>query len=117
VKVSGPGQYAFSNSTIASPVAQNLVAGVYEFALLVNDAQGVLSSDTVRITVGQGYGAAKQSVTMETVTATAIEEKLITYPNPAISMITIRVSSQSTGSTSLTIYDASGKICSCIAVY
>ena len=48
---------------------------------------------------------------METVTATAtaVEEKLTTYPNPAISMITIRVSSQATGSTSLTIYDASGK--------
>ncbi len=109
VKVSGPAQYAFSNSTISNPVAQNLVTGVYEFALLVNDAQGVLSSDTVRITVGQTAGSAKQNVSMETVTATAIEEKLITYPNPAISMITVRVSSQSTGSTSLTIYDASGK--------
>ena len=108
-KVSGPAQYGFSNSTIASPMAQNLVPGVYEFELLVNDPQGVLSSDIVRITVGQSAGSAKQSVSMESVAATTIEEKLITYPNPAISIITIRVSSQANGSTSLTIYDASGK--------
>jgi len=108
-KVSGPAQYGFSNSTIASPMAQNLVQGVYEFELLVNDAQGVLSSDIVKITVGQTAGSAKQSVSMETVTATPIEDKLITYPNPAISMITVRVTSQLTGSTSLTIFDANGK--------
>ncbi|WP_442159605.1 PKD domain-containing protein, partial [Rhizobium leguminosarum] len=55
-KISGPSQYTVSNSTIASPVVSNLVQGVYEFSLMINDNKGVLASDVVKITVGQGGG-------------------------------------------------------------
>jgi hypothetical protein len=55
-KVSGPSQYTISNSTIASPSVSNLVQGVYEFNLLINDNKGVLASDIVKITVGQSSG-------------------------------------------------------------
>lgn len=78
-KISGPASYSISNSTQASPTASGLVTGTYEFALAVNDAQGALSRDTVKITVGTSAPANQApianagqngSVTLPTSTAT-----------------------------------------------
>lgn len=78
-KITGPASYAISNSTLASPTVSGLVNGTYEFALAVNDAQGALSRDTVKITVGSSAPANQapvanagqnSSITLPTNTAT-----------------------------------------------
>jgi len=50
-KISGPNIFNWSNTTIAKPVVQNLVTGVYGFELQVRDPQGLSSKDTVLVSV------------------------------------------------------------------
>ncbi len=50
-KVSGPGQFTINNISVAAPVINNLVQGVYIFRLTVTDNAGAISSDDVQITV------------------------------------------------------------------
>lgn len=78
-KVTGPDSYSISNSTLASPTVNGLVNGTYEFVLAVNDANGALSRDTVKITVGSTVPANQApvanagpngSITLPTNTAT-----------------------------------------------
>jgi hypothetical protein len=50
-KISGPTQYAFSNSNIANPVLSNLVAGTYTLRLTISDNQGASATDDINIVV------------------------------------------------------------------
>ncbi|RYE18370.1 MAG: hypothetical protein EOP51_22110, partial [Sphingobacteriales bacterium] len=61
-KVSGPASYLFSDSTIATPVVQNLSAGLYSFELTVTDNQNATDKDTVLVNVSQALepGAANR---------------------------------------------------------
>lgn len=50
-KVSGPGQYAFNDSTLVSPLVRHLTGGVYIFELTVTDSSGLTGLDSVTVTV------------------------------------------------------------------
>jgi hypothetical protein len=49
--VSGPSQYVFNSTSVASPTISNLIAGTYVFKLTVTDANGVSASANVSIVV------------------------------------------------------------------
>ena len=50
-KISGPSQFAISDSTITNPVLSNLLAGTYTFRLIVTDNNSTSSTDDVNIIV------------------------------------------------------------------
>ncbi|HEY0356782.1 MAG TPA: hypothetical protein VGC29_11285, partial [Flavisolibacter sp.] len=50
-KVSGPGQYTLSSTSVASPSLSNLVEGTYTFRLTVTDNGGITASDDVNVYV------------------------------------------------------------------
>ncbi|HVT84108.1 MAG TPA: tandem-95 repeat protein [Chitinophagaceae bacterium] len=96
-QVSGP-----APSTIASPSqsqtsVQNLVAGIYEFELLVTDNNGMTGRDTVQVTV-------ENSPNRNQVSASA---KL--YPNPASTTINIEIDGATEKSSGyIKIYNSAG---------
>ena len=50
-EVSGPSQYAILSPTQSSTLVNNLVAGIYQFQLMVTDNLGATSVDVVQVTV------------------------------------------------------------------
>lgn len=50
-RVSGPSQFLISNGNTATPTVSNLVAGVYDFRLVVTDNVLLTDTATVRVTV------------------------------------------------------------------
>ncbi|HEY0679693.1 MAG TPA: PKD domain-containing protein [Chitinophagaceae bacterium] len=50
-KISGPAQYNIANASGVSTSVTNLVAGTYEFRLVVTDNNGATDDDTVMVTV------------------------------------------------------------------
>lgn len=50
-KVSGPAQFSFSSTTVASPTVSNLAEGSYIFRLTVKDNAGTTDTDDVVVTV------------------------------------------------------------------
>jgi hypothetical protein len=54
--VSGPAQYVFNSTSVASPTVSNLIAGTYVFKLTVTDANGVSASANVSIVVNAATG-------------------------------------------------------------
>ena len=52
-KISGPASFLIENQTSISTQVKNLQLGVYQFELTVKDSYGLMSKDTVAVTVGQ----------------------------------------------------------------
>ena len=52
-KVSGPSQYSIVSSTKAQTIVNNLVEGIYQFALTVTDNSGAAAKATVQVTVNK----------------------------------------------------------------
>jgi hypothetical protein len=50
-KISGPLNYNFNDSSLASPTVSGIKTGVYQFELTVTDNQGATDKDTVKLTV------------------------------------------------------------------
>lgn len=50
-EISGPSAGTLTNTAIASPVANNLLQGVYQYELTVTDNEGATGKDTVQVTV------------------------------------------------------------------
>jgi hypothetical protein len=50
-KVSGPASYTFVNAASSKTVVKNLVAGTYQFELMVKDDGGLLAKDTIMLTI------------------------------------------------------------------
>jgi len=50
-KISGPTQYSFSSTTIASPTLSNLTTGTYVFRLTVKDNDGATAYDDISVIV------------------------------------------------------------------
>jgi hypothetical protein len=51
VKITGPAAGTLTNSTTATPTANGLVQGIYQYQLTVTDNEGAIGRDTVRVTV------------------------------------------------------------------
>jgi hypothetical protein len=94
-QISGP-----ASATILSPAAaitdvNGFQAGEYAFELTVTDADGLVSKDTVRITV---------------INNMKYTEELTLYPNPARATVNVDLTSDTLGPTRVTIYNASGMV-------
>ncbi|HEU4471297.1 MAG TPA: T9SS type A sorting domain-containing protein [Flavisolibacter sp.] len=50
-KVSGPAQYSITSAAQAQTAIADLVEGVYEFELVIQDNEGAIDKDTVKVTV------------------------------------------------------------------
>ena len=95
VQVSGPafGTIATSNTAITS--VTNLVAGQYLFRLTVTDNNGATSVDSVKVSVVSNLRSASSS--------------LMLYPNPARSVINLRLINDATGAMKISIVDMAGR--------
>jgi hypothetical protein len=94
-QISGPATADIDSPAAAVTEVIGLQAGQYEFELRVTDAQGLVSKDTVKITV---------------INNMRYEEGLALYPNPAKSTINVDLTSDTLGPTRVTIYNASGMV-------
>jgi K+-transporting ATPase c subunit len=77
-KVSGPSSYTISSPAQAQTSVNNLVAGTYEFELLVTDNSGSTAKDTVSITVNPAPNQAP--------TANAGSDAAVTLPVSSITL-------------------------------
>jgi len=80
-KVSGPTQFTFSSTTIASPTVSNLSAGDYVFRLTVKDNTGATGYDDVTVSV-----KAAAAVANKVPVANAGADKSITLPTSSVSI-------------------------------
>jgi dienelactone hydrolase len=81
-KVSGPAQYSFSDSTLASPKVKNLVAGTYIFRLVVKDNSGAYDSDTMKLIVNTNTIASAISSSIATSSAKYVKVNIYGGTNP-----------------------------------
>ena len=93
-KLSGPAGLTIVNSTTGSPKLVGLTEGKYVFNLGVSDIRGALASDEIIVTVHGG--------------ATAVNDLLSIYPNPARSEFNLQMKSDTTGKTNIYIYNSNG---------
>jgi poly(3-hydroxybutyrate) depolymerase len=94
-QVGGPAPASIASPTTAITDVNGFQSGEYEFELKVTDAQGLVSIDTVRISV---------------INNMRYEEGLTLYPNPARATINVDLTSDTLGPTRVTIYNASGMV-------
>ena len=97
---SGPTPATITNPTRVSSTISGLQAGVYVFKLIVTDAAGATSADSLVVTVdnvsvnkGNGYN-----------------DQLILFPNPSHDATTVRITSSTNGTIRLNVYDMNGKL-------
>jgi hypothetical protein len=74
IKASGPASFTFSDATISKTVAKNLIPGVYQFELTIEDNEGLSAKDTVQITVTDPIQSNRPPI------ANAGPDKTITLP-------------------------------------
>ncbi len=77
-KVSGPASFAFDNAASSITVVKNLVAGTYQFELMVTDNGGLSAKDTVVVIVNNVPVAGQPPV------ADAGQDQTITLPTNSI---------------------------------
>lgn len=94
-QISGPTTATIESPTTAISDVNGFQAGEYAFELTVTDAEGLVSKDTVKISV---------------INNMRYEEQLALYPNPARSTINVDLTSDTLGPTRVTIYNASGMV-------
>lgn len=100
-KLSGPDTYTIANPSEKITNAGNLVEGVYEFRLMVADTGGLKAYDTIRVTV---------KPLPDPVPSEPIRDSLVTTPNPFFSYIDISYINSATGSVSVRMFDAGGRL-------
>ena len=61
-KISGPSSFNFGNANIAQTQVANLIEGVYQFELKVNDSVGLNDKDTVQVTVNPGTNTSSVNI-------------------------------------------------------
>jgi hypothetical protein len=93
--VEGPAPATIENPSSAQTVISNLHGGEYVFELKVIDNKGAISRDTITISV---------------VNTLRFEDHFVVYPNPARSDINMQLTSDTTGTARITIYNANGMV-------
>jgi cytoskeletal protein CcmA (bactofilin family) len=78
VKVSGPSSDIIVSPNLATTAVNNLVQGLYEYELTVTDNDGVISKDTIQVTVNDAFNQAP--------VANAGTSKVITLPIDSTSL-------------------------------
>ncbi len=94
-QVSGPAPATIASSNGVSTTVNDLIAGQYIFQLTVTDNSGNTATDTVQVTV---------------VNTLKSLEQIILYPNPAQSIVNLRLISDSLGTVRVNIYDMTGRL-------
>jgi hypothetical protein len=127
-QISGPNSALLINPSLATGGASNLIAGNYQFQLVVTDNRGATDKDVINVTVSGSLSAQRQMTTgTDNTSVNTNDTKLnITsgssilnatenltlgisaYPNPFVNTITVRISGPA-GPFSLTLIDASGR--------
>jgi hypothetical protein len=94
--VSGPRSPRILNPANSRTVVADLVEGTYQFRVEATDNDGDRSSKAVVVIVSPNNGR-------------RIVPEVDVYPNPAVSMVNIQVTSELNGRTTLTFYDMNGR--------
>lgn len=92
---SGPNAAQFNTTNSAVSTAGSLVVGEYVFKLTVTNSQGMTSTATVKVTVVDNLRST---------------EVMMLYPNPAVSIVNLRLISDTTGTVRVNIFDMGGRL-------
>lgn len=94
-QVSGPRSASLSTPNNVATNAMGLIAGSYEFELMVTDNKGAVGKDTITVAVVNNF---------------KYREELALYPNPARGTLNIRCISDTEGDAVATIIDMKGQV-------
>jgi hypothetical protein len=127
-QISGPNTALLINPSSAQAGASDLIAGNYQFQLMVTDNMGATGKDVINVTVSGSQSAQRQMTSgTDKTSVTTNDTKLnmtsgsstlnstdnltlsiSAYPNPFVNTLTVRVSGPE-GPFSLTLIDAAGR--------
>jgi PA14 domain/Secretion system C-terminal sorting domain/PKD domain len=93
-EISGPNTAGSTTMNSAQADLTNLQAGSYEFQLTVTDNQGSTSTSMVKVSVDD---------------ASAQADGIILFPNPAHDVITGKITSATSGTVKVTVFDMNGR--------
>jgi hypothetical protein len=110
-QVSGNAGITITNSTTTTPGIYGVKAGEYIFRLTVIDNDGASSSDDVMVTVLPANDTVPP-VEEDTIPDSNLryEETIGVYPNPAVSSINLKYTSDEKGQARVSIYNMSGML-------
>jgi Secretion system C-terminal sorting domain/PKD domain len=94
-QMSGPNSASLSSFNSSTPMVTGLEEGKYEFMLTVKDAKGASSTASVRVNV---------------IKATQNGDEIVLYPNPAHSLMNLRLTSEAVGTVQVLIYSVNGQL-------
>ncbi|MBS1933306.1 MAG: T9SS type A sorting domain-containing protein, partial [Bacteroidetes bacterium] len=94
-QVSGPDTATITSPNSPIATVSNLSVGEYSFQLRVMNSQGASSTASIKVTVVNNLRS---------------ETSMLLYPNPAQSTINLRLTSDSTGTMQVNIYDIRGTL-------
>jgi len=97
VEMSGPASATISTSDSSITTVSGLSLGEYTFQLTVTDSHGATAQATVNVSVMSDLRTSSTSA-------------LLLYPNPAQSTINLQLTSDSTGTMRINIFDMLGKL-------
>ncbi len=93
-EISGPNTAGSTSMNNVQVDLSNMQAGSYEFQLTVTDNQGNSSTSTVKVLVDD---------------ASAQADQILLFPNPAHDVITGKITSATSGTVKVTVFDMTGK--------
>lgn len=110
-QVGGSGGITITNSTTSTPGIYGVKAGEYVFRLTVIDNDGASSSDEVVVTVLPATDSIPP-INEDTIPDSNLryEERMDVYPNPAISNINLKYTSDQKGQARVSVYNMSGML-------
>ena len=94
-QLSGPANASFVTPTEPKTTVNDLQTGEYIFVLTVRDDLGSESADTMHVSV---------------INTMRYQEVMNVYPNPAISSLNVQLTSDTMGTTRITIFNMSGSV-------
>lgn len=94
-QIDGPEEVDIDNPNGGLSIVSGIEAGTYVFELVVQDNDGAVSRDTVKIKV---------------VSNLRFIDNVLAYPNPAVGQVTLRITADETGYTNFNVYDLYGRL-------
>jgi predicted esterase len=110
-QLSGPNTSVIGARDQFRTTISNLIPGIYRFRLRVWDAEGVIDTDDVYVTVSSTTTSTPGGTTSETNTSTVSAESVVINPNPAIGTYAyMKGNSATNGSTTISVYTLGGTL-------